>query len=107
MVYTRTSLSLAFWSAVRVFGNNTSNVTYRSPFLLLWYSGMPSPLNFLISFGLVMPCELRPKLSRSGLLQMTKIMLTYACLYLGANFYQMVVKMLDCLLETNQSLQLQ
>lgn len=64
MVYTRMSLSLAFWSSVRVFGNNTSNVTYRSPFLLLWYSGMPSPLNFLISFGLVMPCELAIKLSR-------------------------------------------
>ena len=64
MLYMRTSLSLAFWSSVRVFGNNTSNVTYRSPFLLLWYSGMPSPLNFLISFGLVMPCELATKLSR-------------------------------------------
>ena len=51
------SFSLAFWSSVSVFGNNTSNVTYRSPFLLLWYSGMPSPLNFLISLGLVIPCE--------------------------------------------------
>jgi hypothetical protein len=56
MVYTRTSFSLAFWSSVSVFGNTTSNVTYRSPFLLLWYSGMPSPLNFLISLGLVIPC---------------------------------------------------
>ena len=51
------SFSFAFWSSVTVFGNTTSNVTYRSPFLLLWYSGMPSPLNFLISLGLVIPCE--------------------------------------------------
>ena len=51
------SFSFAFWSSVSVFGNTTSNVTYRSPFLLLWYSGMPSPLNFLISLGLVIPCE--------------------------------------------------
>jgi len=66
---------------------------------------MPSPLNFLISFGLVMPCELATKLSRS--VADDKIMLMGGCLYLGANFYQMVVKMLDGLLETNQSLHLQ
>jgi hypothetical protein len=34
-------------------------------------------------------------------------MLMGGCLYLGANFYQMVVKMFDGLLETNQSLHLQ
>jgi hypothetical protein len=28
-------------------------MTYRSPFSLLWYSGMPSPSDFLTSFGFV------------------------------------------------------
>ena len=100
------SFSLAFWSSVSVFGNNTSNVTYRSPFLLLWYSGMPSPLNFLISLGLVIPCESVTKL-KWAVAYNNIIAAGWLCLYLGADFHQMVVKMLDSLLKTNQRLQLQ
>jgi len=46
-------ISLAFWSSVRSLGKTTSKMTYRSPFSLLWYSGTPSPSNFLTSFGFV------------------------------------------------------
>jgi hypothetical protein len=67
---------------------------------------MPSPLNFLISLGLVMPYELGPKLKRSVADDKNHVD-GWLSFYLGANFYQMVIKMVNGLLETNQSLQLQ
>jgi hypothetical protein len=71
-----------------------------SPFLLLWYNGMPSPLYFLISFGLVIPCKFAIKLS-SPVTDDCRLGEWVARTYLGANFHQMVVEMLDVLLKTN------
>jgi hypothetical protein len=54
-LYERIALILDFWSSDNDLGKRTSNVTYKSPFLSLWYRGIPSPLNFLTSFGFVTP----------------------------------------------------
>lgn len=55
VLYEKIALIFDFWSSESDLGKRTSNVTYKSPFLLLWYRGIPSPLNFLTSFGFVIP----------------------------------------------------
>jgi len=108
-------ISLAFWSSFRSLGKTTVKMTYRSPFSLLWYSGMPSPSNFLTFFWF------RDHLK---FLSMSKV---YVCTvafshkiiscrvqnskslpsYLGPDFHGMVVKVLYVLLKSNKSFWLQ
>jgi hypothetical protein len=82
---------------------------------LLWYSGMPSPLNFLTSFGFVITWNF---------MSMGKVYVLHICIftqdnflqginskslpsYLGPDFHGMVVKVLYVLLKSNKSFWLQ
>lgn len=54
-IYPSMAFTCVFCSSVSEVGKRTSNVMYKSPFLLLRCSGIPSPLNFVTCLGFVIP----------------------------------------------------